>query len=349
MRSFAVGGVQVERSGQETHWRGIDLNHRALAIEVMLLDGANDAQSRPALIVSVLACLQVMYVAVAFADPASDYYLDPTHWKNMDWSRPESAPLWQFDGWRQIHEATNRGMALKERKIYILGEEFEALWAEQNLNGRRSLSTSFTGSKSPNRCSQIVGTLRTRLGPPIINDGTVNFSFSPDAPLHMVNINYQWDLGNTRVSASCFGVDSKNPATGAKAQNEFHWFAIYSSIADQPKLIPKFALRCSQQISTLGRKAEDIGDLVFWVDVHNKTILNGNGILLSEPKSFRADPGVIEFSINSKNLGSSPQSVGHYVLGRMNGSLEATIKQDGLPDARITGRCEKIKTIQKQF
>jgi hypothetical protein len=298
------------------------------------------------------ACLQVVCVAVSFADPAADYYLDPTHWKNMDWGRPESSPLWQLDGWRQTNEGrlSDGSMELKKRKIYISGEEFMALWGAENKNGGRSLSTSFTNLKSPNKCSQIAGILRTQFGPPIINDGTTNFSFSPDTPLNMVTINYQWDLGNTRISALCFGMDGKDALTGSKLKMDFLWTANYSSITDQAKLIPKFALRCSQRVSILGHKDEDMGDFVFWVDIQNKRILNGHNIALSDPKSFRADDGVIEFSVNSKSLNPSPPFVvSHYVLGRMNGSLAATAKQDRLPDVRITGRCDKIKTIQKQF
>jgi hypothetical protein len=114
--------------------------------------------------------------------------------------------------------------------------------------------------------------------------------------------------------------------------------------------IPKFALQCSQRISIIGRKAEDLPDLVFWVDIENKNILNGHNIILSDLKSFRADEGVIEFSINSKNFNPSPPfTVTHYVLNRMNGSLDGTVKGERISDVRITGRCEKIKAIQKKF
>lgn len=283
---------------------------------------------------------------------AAGYYLDPTFWKNMDWGRPETSPLWQLPGWRQINGERHSGgvIALTERKISISGEEFEARWIAHNINGRRSLATGFADVKSRNRCSQIAGILRTQFGPPIINDGTINSSFSPETPLNIVTIDYQWDLGNTRISALCFGMDGKDALKGSELKMDFVWTANYSSIADQPKLIQKFALRCSQKISIMGREAEDLPELSFWVDIKNKNILNGHNIVLSSPKSFRSDDGVIEFSINSKNFNSSPPfTVTHYVLNRMNGSLDGMEEQDRLHGVRIAGRCEKIKAIQKKF
>jgi hypothetical protein len=71
------------------------------------------------------ACLLVMGNASAFADTAANYYLDATYWKDMDWSRPESSPLWQTPGWDQINgENIVNGGIIKERTIFIEGKKW---------------------------------------------------------------------------------------------------------------------------------------------------------------------------------------------------------------------------------
>jgi hypothetical protein len=166
----------------------------------------------------------------------------------------------------------------------------DASWGTTTkANDRNNLFTWFTSTDlTAKDCSQIADALRTQLGPPIINDGTTNLGSSPDAPLQ-VQINYQWDLGNTRVSGTCFGMNSRNSLTGVEEGTNFLLNALYTSKALQPKLIPKFALRCSRQGQILGGKVSNLNELSFWVDLHNKRVTNEFDIVLSDLKSFSPD------------------------------------------------------------
>ena len=307
--------------------------------------------SRNIFTVVLSAGLLVAVTASVSADPAADYYLDPTHWKNMDWGQPGNSPLWQLPGWEADPEKLpSGGTRIKKRTIVVDGIKFDANWSTAKANDKRSLSSGFIRlDLSSKECLQVAQTLHGKFGPPIINDGTINLSFSPNDPLHMVQIDYQWDLGNTRVSASCFGMTSRNSSTGVEEGTGFLWNVVFTSTASKPKLIPKFALRCSQQGQVPGGKIFDLGELPLWVDLYNKRITNAFGILLSDQKSFKADDSVIEFTV-SKKITSSPRSTfTHYSIYRMTGAIEGTVSQKGLPDVRISGTCTKTTSLQRKF
>ena len=287
----------------------------------------------------------------AFADPVANYYLDPGYWKAMEWSQPESSALWKASGWEPLEgegallKDEHNGKVLKRRTLSMGGDALHAQWTSNDVG----TFTNFWGEISRGDCLEIVKVFKTRFGSPITNDGTANFSFSPDAQLFLVSEQYQWDVGNTRISASCFGMTK--PATDDSKKNNFLLGIEYTNLSATPKLIPKFALRCTQRIhvSNGGVEDSDMGDFEFWVDVHNKNVLNAHNIILSDPHSFHADDGAIDFSITNNGNDVLRSSVLHYSLNRQTGEIDGTAKTDGLPDATITGECDKVDSIQNKF
>jgi hypothetical protein len=270
-----------------------------------------------------------------YADPAANYYSDPNYWRNMDWSRPEASALWQVAGWEQP-SAKPDGETIKHRSVSIDGRVFDARWGSKIVGTHESLFTGFYAMvSSQNECVQIADDFTKRLGKPIVNDGAANFSFSPNAPLNLIAAGYQWDLGDTRISAICLGMVGSN-ANASKDDKDLVWTTRYSSISNSPKLVPKFALDCSQRAHVSNGSVEDrdIDKFDFWVDTQNKWVLNGNNIILSVAGTFRADDGTIEFSVAHNG------TLIHYLIGRMTGSLEGISKKNGLPDVIISGVCE---------
>lgn len=291
----------------------------------------------------LVGCLITMNTGSVLADSAADFYLDSKFWKDIDWKHPETTSLYQLNGWEPANGDNwgNNVTEIRRRNFSLQGYDFEAHWLTSKISSQQNWFTVFSDQVSYGACLKLADVLRSKFGVPIYNDGTMNFSFSENSPLYMANVDYQWDLKNTRISASCFGTTTTRDANAEKGH--VMWSVKYSTIDFTPKLIPKFALQCSQKVSVAGIEARDIGDFPFWVDISNRRITNVNNVVLSDPDSFRADEGTIEFSITSKD------TLWHYTLGRVTGSLEATIKKDGLPYAGVSGNCEKTESLQKKF
>jgi len=298
----------------------------------------------------VSGCAVLVSTLSAFADPAAAYYLDANFWKKIDWTLPQTSLLWRLPGWTipvgdDAH--IEGGTMLERRTISIDGTAFNAYWG----SGNTGMFSSFTGEVSRAQCFKLADTFRARFGPSLINDGTMNTSFGGTTSVNLIAVDYQWDLGNTRVSSACFGSVTED-TNHHESDGPLIFLIEFGDVTTVPKLVPKFALRCTERIHVSNGSVEDQDqpDFEFWVDTRNKHVLNAFHNVLSDPDSFKVDDGTIEFSMSSRNGHVAPSGLmAHYAINRITGDLEATYKIDGLPDAKITGTCNKIDSIEKKF
>ena len=121
--------------------------------------------SKNILTVILFVGLLVTVTASVSADPAADYYLDPTHWKNMDWGQPGTSPLWQLPGWEaDLEKLSSGGTRIKKRTIVIDGIKFDANWSTAKANDKRSLISGFISTNlSSKECLQLAETLTLNL------------------------------------------------------------------------------------------------------------------------------------------------------------------------------------------
>lgn len=271
-------------------------------------------------------------------------YLNKNYWEKMNWQQAEMSGLWLARGWLPFEGAQPETFTFsQERKIQLFGKEISAKLGYNNARMDNKFFSMLYGAASKNDCNRLAKELTLIFGQPIFNDGTFFvLYFSEKNFMKIGSLSYQWDIGDTRIKAGCFGSETPDTETQLDKQ-DFQWTMKYAHRSEIEKLVPKFVLRCTRKFQFNDGSVQEVPDMVIWVDTGGKRVTNAGSLPVSDPDSFQATDLEIKFKMTAKN-----KMVTAYTLDRVTGSLSATVT-DSTVGARITGKCEKSEAIEKKF
>jgi hypothetical protein len=275
-------------------------------------------------------------------------YLSKKYWEQMNWQQAEKSSLWLAPGWLPREGILAESVTSpKQRKVILFGKEFNAALNYEDKNVDYKLSSTIFGSKATkNDCIRIQKELTAIFGQPVFNDGSwMALYYSPKNFMRVVEMSYQWDIGDSRINAGCGGSETNETENQLDA-DKFLWSIYYAHQSVIKKLVPKFALRCTRKsrMNFGDREQRDLPDQVFWVDTYSERVTNASGQIISDTDSFQATDLEIKFKQTGEN-----KMVFAYVLDRVGGSLSVTIHDKQWVAATINGKCEKSEAIEKKF
>ncbi len=289
-------------------------------------------------------------IASAASDVASEIYLNKKYWERMMWQRADTSELWRAKAWLPFDgkQAENYTIT-KTRKLVLFGKRFDARLGYNNDEIDNKFFVSLSAKVSRNDCDGILKELTSIFGRPITHDGTfIPLFYSEKNYVKLVELDYQWDIGDTRIDAGCFGSVTQDTESQMDTP-ELDWSIKYAHISATPKLVPKFALHCTRKFESLYQRGSvrEMPDLVIWVDTHSKHVTNASNVPISDLNTFQATDREIKFKVTG-----AKKIVIEYALDRVTGSLSAEVSDESNPNpvvARISGRCDKTDTIEKKF
>jgi hypothetical protein len=260
-------------------------------------------------------------------DPASQI-LNKATWAGMDWQHPEGSALWKSLTWDASDDGT-----VKKSTATIWGTQFKVMLLGGVLH--------FDANDAFPSCDGLEAKAAAHFGKPLSDDSSITIPFSETRSMKMVMVAYQWDVGGTRILASCTGSTS-SPADPSDP-DKLTWSLTFAPPAHLPKLIPKFALRCTRTASYPDGTTHDATDLAMWIDPYMKNVTNADGVVIADNGTFAATDSTLRFSVTRNAIRSD------YVIDRITGSLSATIMQNGQQGGTISGKCDKASTLGAKF
>jgi hypothetical protein len=261
------------------------------------------------------------------SDPAS-MFLSKAQWEHMDWQTSEASLAWKSVPW-----ATSGDGSVKEATITIFGAPFKALWMEGilHLDAKDTFPT----------CDGLKPKMAAKLGRPVEDDGSIVIPYSETRSMKMIAVFYQWDIGRTRIHASCNGSTS-SPAEPSNS-DRLNWTISIAPLARLPNVIPKFALSCTRKINYPEGTSRDASEIAMWVDPYMKNVTNADGVVIADTGTVSITDSEIRFSATRSAVRSD------YIIDRITGSLSATVYQDGEQAGTINGNCEKAMSLGAKF
>lgn len=279
---------------------------------------------RLALVAALAASMALPADASAILDPAS-YLLSKAAWAAMDWQKPEDSPLWRSLAWTVSGDGT-----VSQATVTIFGTPFKALWMGGVLH---IIATDAFPS-----CDGLEPKTTVQFGEPLADDGSVVIPFSETRSMKMVAMFYQWDVGNTRILASCV-----DPTSSPTDPNKLTWELTFAPPRKLPKLMPKFALRCTRTVTYGDGTTHDATDVAMWVDPYMKNVTNADGVEIADKGTFVATDSQLRFTATRGGVRSD------YTIDRITGSLSATVLQNDQQAGTIGGKCEKASSLGAKF
>jgi hypothetical protein len=268
-----------------------------------------------------------LFQASAATDPASQI-LSKATWAGMNWQHLENSALWKSLTWDASGDGT-----VKKSTVTIWGTQFKAMWLGGVLH--------FDANDAFPSCDGLETKATAQFGKPLGNDSSIVIPFSETRSMKMVFVNYQWEAGGTRILASCTG--STSSPTDPSDPDKLTWSLTFAPLARLPKMIPKFALRCTRTASYPDGTTHDATDLAMWIDPSMKNVTNADGVVIADNGTFSATDSTLRFSVTRNAVRSD------YVIDRITGSLSAAIIQNGQQGGTISGKCEKASTLGAKF
>jgi hypothetical protein len=224
-----------------------------------------------------------------------------------------------------------------------LGHEFDANLAYLNKPDPNRHFTSLSAEVARPECDELLKRLTAAFGRPVMKDGTIANQVAEDTFVRIVAYEYQWDMGNTRLLASCFWSATQSGEI-VRDEGLFRWSMKFAHRSLTAKLQPRFALICTRTITyAAAGKTSNLDDLVAWFDLSRSRVLSTNLVILSDKDSFHATSDRIRFSITRSAY------VMDYTINRISGSLAAIITENGQRVGSIAGTCERTETTVKKF
>lgn len=189
-------------------------------------------------------------------------------------------------------------------------------------------------------CPALAAAIGKQLGQPLTSNDTSRIYFSETAFMEIVNRNWQWTVGNTRISANCFGststTDEKPPALVLSVG--------FEPINRRPELKPAFLLRCTRTLRlSMGGDPSQLTDLVFWVtEGPPASIRNTRLVWMGDNDSTKIDEFQIAFTLKNTETTSTL-----YSIDRVSGQLTGEAIAQSRPIGRLTGSCAKAEAPTK--
>ncbi|MBP6013314.1 MAG: hypothetical protein KBA31_13900 [Alphaproteobacteria bacterium] len=282
---------------------------------------------------------------VALADEAADLILSKTFWQKIDWSKAESSALWQLPSWAPYDKPQDgKNTFVKEGTVTLFGEAFSAGFARVNNRSVNQHYVTLFAKVTKERCDSAVKELTALFRAPVTNDGSTVIPIAADVSMKLVNYDYEWNIGSTRLFAGCLGSANQSKEPPPFDPDSYHWSMKFSHRSISPRLTPKFALTCTRVLTnSINGATTNAEDLVAWFDLFWERVLRPDLVKVSDKDSFHATDDTIQFSMTN-DAGTS-----EYTINRITGSLSAVIKSDGKTLGRITGKCEKTAAPVRKF
>jgi hypothetical protein len=286
--------------------------------------------------------------AMADEDPAA-LYLNKDYWARMVWNEAVSSALWQMDGWDPFRgKQSGYATFVGKRQVTMLGVTFDANLAYRNdRHVNQHFTSLYTAGKNPiskAQCENAISEITTRFGKPVTNDGTVAFAIAPNSFLRLVDYQYQWDIGDTRIFGGCSNFSVTQDGEVLNDDDKYTLSLKFAHVSVTPKLARKFALICNRAATHVADGTTgSLNDMGVWIDTFSSHVLDTNLVELSDKGSFRSSDAQIQFSMTRQNL------VTDYTINRYTGSLSASAKEQGHIVARISGKCSKSENITRKF
>ena len=175
--------------------------------------------SRSQLIVA-LTVVAAGITPVRGAPDLSAGILSKTEWERMDWHKPKASSLWKNPSWIK-----RVGDSRRETTIRLFGKPFTADWDDGT--GYSSSSLHLEAKDAFASCDGLQQQMAAQFGKPVSDDGSIVIPISTTVGLREVSMYYQWDIGSTRILASCTGSMPSPP--DASEPIKLTWSLAFSS------------------------------------------------------------------------------------------------------------------------
>lgn len=267
----------------------------------------------------------------------------PDEWRLVDWSKPavledskwgrKTNPEIRPDGIALTHEKEGAAFGIPGFKQYR--------WRTTNTDSDVLLS--MTADVPVDTCIQFAATFGKKLPPPIHRDNTTRHYFSETIYVEMIQEEWQWTIGGTRIQSTCFG----SIGADKNAIREISLILRFEPVSRSPELIATFLLRCTRLLTMAGRtEPRQVSDFVFWVSPglgDNKPLIRNTRLSsIAEKDSIHIDNNQIIFTIkNSETLSTK------YSIDRVSGQLQAESMEFDSKIGTATGICSKVESLRK--
>lgn len=281
---------------------------------------------------------------IAGAASPADMYLDADFWQRMEWQEAPSSALWQQEGWAPFEgQQAERLVFTQERSLNLLGQEFTARLGYDRSAVSYEYISALYAEVSRSQCEPQSQALVERFGEPIAHDGTVALPIAENTFMRIIALSYQWDIGDTRLTATCFGFVNQHREVETE-DGKFTWSMRYTHRSVTEKIAPKFGLTCTRTLTyAVSGDSRQVSDLVLWIDLYRSRVLGIDLVVLSDEDSLIATTGDIRFSMTRKGL------LTDYTINRVTGALTATISEEDQRVGTLMGKCEKSQALTRKF
>lgn len=288
----------------------------------------------------VLCSLIVMPARATEPDPMR-LLLSRDHWSSFNWASAEQSELWRLPGWvpdaEELHAEigwrgtwnfSSWGMPFSARlESSDPGNQFPPKVKLDTVLFRRS------------QCDEVAKRFADAFGTPIENELSVYLARTETAYMRTDFLDHQWDIGETRVSASCFGMVSDRDE--GLDMPRFAWSIRFEHLPNADRLVPKFAMTCSRRMASVDEAGapKDVGSIAFWVNPATSQVLTPAFTMFA--KLAQIDAGSIRFEHRNG------AQVSRYEVDRSNGRLAAGVFSEGKLVGTLTGECEVVPQLEE--
>ena len=223
---------------------------------------------------------------MADEDPAA-LYLNKDYWARMVWNEAVSSALWQMDGWDPFRgKQSGYATFVGKRQVTMLGVTFDANLAYRNdRHVNQHFTSLYTAGKNPiskAQCENAISEITTRSREPVTNDGTVAFAIAPNSFLRLVDYQYQWDIGDTRIFGGCSNFSVTQDGEVLNDDDKYTLSLKFAHVSVTSKLARKFALICNRAATHVADGTTgSLNDMGVWIDTFSSHVLD-NGLHMAK-------------------------------------------------------------------
>lgn len=273
--------------------------------------------------------------AFSYSNELASIYLDQNYWKNFDWANAEQSLLWKLPNY--ITEPTSEiSNVILYRKSQSFSLDNQAFTADINKLNRADYpyTTTISPQQINNSSCELLNSKLVKVfgSSSEMMDNTFNFFGSH------VEKNWQWDIGNTRVTLSC----------GDAGESTSKYTTIrYEHLDSISKMEKPIHLNCSRRhrIVIDGHQGDwtNLKPLTISVFPYYKVITNADKYVMTTINKF--SDSLINFTLKNDLIESE------YSISRIDGSLSGSgksLKQSAM-QSRVEGSCEVRDPDARKF
>lgn len=288
----------------------------------------------------MLSLITRIFITVLLVTPLTGFtknttlnYFDQKYWSGFDWVNAEKSPLWNEAGYKiEPQEFSTSPVLYKRVKIIdIEGQPFYSSLMKLN-KGEYPFQSLISFQKTQNdSCKSMNQKLTKAFG---ASSEMLDNSRYYIKDIGAFEYDWQWDVGNTRVTLSCH-------SRGKQPDMNQVVIVAYQHLDNDSRIEKPIHLTCSQRARFLNSEWMEADPLGITVLPHKKIITNTDRLIIS-PITFLNDK-LIKFTFKSDDLEMT------FDINRVDGSLTGTEITASDNAVHTEGKCEVIDPTKRKF